>query len=189
MLCEDCGGTFKACKGSLKLADISLGAFTIDNVEYSRCDKCGELLLPLDTIRKAEEKRTHTLRSMLLSQPIGDFISAADAAQLLGISRQALHQNRRIRRGFIYQTRISGKTVYLRKSVLLFKSTRDGRFLLRGFQEDRLYRTKSESKSRRQTYYKGTAGTFPRQHWTNLQNSPQINQMPINSKQGSYCHA
>ena len=57
-------------------------------------------------------------------------MSAAAAADLLGVSRQALHKHRRIRKGFIYQTELSGKTVYLRESVELFKKTGDGRFSL-----------------------------------------------------------
>lgn len=76
---------------------------------------------------------------ILQSKPLSAFLSAVEAASALGISRQALHKHRRIRRGFIFQTQFEGKTVYLKRSVELFKTTGDGRFLLRQPESDIKY--------------------------------------------------
>ena len=51
---------------------------------------------------------------------------------MLGVSRQALHKHRRIRRGFIFQTMFDGKIVYLKQSVFQYMKKGDGRFSLLG---------------------------------------------------------
>jgi hypothetical protein len=80
--------------------------------------------------RAIETERNNRIQKILIQFPISDFISAGETASILGISRQALHKNRRINHGFIYKTKFSGVTVYLRLSVLMFKKTGDGRFTL-----------------------------------------------------------
>ncbi len=62
--------------------------------------------------------------------PISAFLSSAETATILGISRQALHKHRRISRGFIFKTSFGGNQVYLKKSVKRFLEKADGRFKL-----------------------------------------------------------
>jgi hypothetical protein len=87
----------------------------------------------LKTAKRIEERRYEILKQWLQSQPLNAFISATETASILGISRQALHKHKRIRRGFIYCTTFGEKKVrlYLKNSVLQFKKTGDGRFPLR----------------------------------------------------------
>ena len=131
MRCHECGGALVQKSGRLQFTDQFAGPFTVRSVEYSECEKCGDRLFSPHAARQIEEARERTLQDVLQSQPISAFVSRAEAATILGISRQALHKHRRIRRGFIFRTRFGDTTVYLRKSVDLFKATGDGRFLLR----------------------------------------------------------
>ena len=66
---------------------------------------------------------------IITAQPIKDFVTATEAAELLGVSRQALHK-----RGgrLIYRTMFGRRWYYLRSSVLLFKDTGDGRHTIYG---------------------------------------------------------
>lgn len=128
MHCNQCGRQYIARHGDLELNDPYVGPFTVEAVEYLECDGCGDLAYSTETIKKIEKTRRLTLENELQSLPIRDFVPAAEAATILGISRQALHKHRRIRRGFIFQTQFSDKTVYLKKSVELFRDTGDGRF-------------------------------------------------------------
>jgi hypothetical protein len=68
--------------------------------------------------------------------PISAFLSSAETAAVLGISRQALHKHRRISRGFIFQTTFGGSKVYLKESVEHFRKKGDGRFKLIAAQAD-----------------------------------------------------
>ena len=130
MRCYQCGGRYIAKHESLEFTDKYIGPFTVETAEYFECDKCGDYLFSPETSKRIEKARRLALEEKLQSLPITDFVTAAEAATILGISRQALHKHRRIRRGFIFQTQLSDKTVYLRKSVDLFKVTGDGRFQL-----------------------------------------------------------
>jgi hypothetical protein len=130
MRCYQCGGTYIAKHESLEFTDKYIGPFTVETAEYFECDKCGDYLFSPETSKRIETARRLALEEKLQSLSISAFITAVEAATILGISRQALHKHRRIRRGFIFQTRFCDKTVYLKKSVDLFKETGDGRFQL-----------------------------------------------------------
>lgn len=130
MKCYQCGGKYQEKQGHLQLTDKWIGDYVVDKVNYYLCDSCGDLLFPPETIEIIESKRQKILDRWINSQPLDSFLSGAQTASLLKISRQALHKHRRIRRGFIYQTKFDGRVVYLRESVLLFKKTGDGRFTL-----------------------------------------------------------
>ncbi len=130
MRCYECGGTYVRKRGSLQITDKYVGAFTVETVEYMTCDKCGGDLFSPEVAQRIEDAREKALQDILRSQPLKAFILAAEAADALGISRQALHKHRRIRRGFIFRTLFGEKTAYLRESVELFRKQGDGRFPL-----------------------------------------------------------
>ena len=126
----DCGGRYVEKHGSLKIHDPFIGTVTRDDVDYEECDRCGDLILPLETARAFDEHAEALLNDILKKQPIQDFLTASETAAALGITKQALHKNRRIRHGFIYRTSLGGLAVYLKKSVELYKKKGDGRFPL-----------------------------------------------------------
>ena len=130
MKCNQCGGQYIIKHDGLELTDAYVGPFAVKVVEYLECEGCGDKAYPPETILEIEKARKLVLEEKLQSFPLRDFVSAAEAASMLGISRQALHKHRRIRRGFIFQTQFSDKAVYLRRSVELFKETGNGRFPL-----------------------------------------------------------
>lgn len=130
MNCLECGGTYQEKTGLLEVVDSYVGTISIKGVPYYECDKCDDLLYTEEMSRAIEAERTKRIHELLSQFPIGGFISAAETASMLGISRQALYKNRRINHGFIYQIKFCGATVYLRKSVLQYKKTGDGRFAL-----------------------------------------------------------
>lgn len=130
MRCYECGGTYKKHIGSLNLHNKFIGNYEIFNVEYYKCDNCGNLLFPKETTFKIEKKEQERRDSLIKQLPLEEFIFASEAAKILNISRQALHKHRRIRRGFIYSILFGRKKLYHKKSILLFKERGDGRFPL-----------------------------------------------------------
>ena len=128
MKCYNCGHDYAAHNGSLAICDEYIGAFTVHNLAYMMCGQCGDKRYTPAAAKQIENSRNAALSAVILSHPIKNFISSSEAASMLGISRQALHKHRRIRRGFIFQTQFDGKKVYLKESVLRFKQTGDGRF-------------------------------------------------------------
>jgi len=130
MRCHDCGGSYKRLKGPLRIPDPYVGSFEVDIPEYLKCENCEEYLLPGRWAEEVDRARARKLEELLTTTPLREFVTSSEAARLLGISRQALHKNRRIRNGFIFHTRFGSGIVYLRKSVDLFKETGDGRYTL-----------------------------------------------------------
>ena len=131
MKCLDCGGTYVKKHGDIELTDKYIGNFVVRDVSYYKCDGCEEYLFSPETSKVIEDRRNQELENLIRSQPLSAFISGSETAAILGITRQALHKHRRIRRGFIFQTQFGGKTVYLKNSVDLFKKTGDGRYPLK----------------------------------------------------------
>lgn len=131
MKCTECGGDYKKIKDAkYRVDDAFIGTFTVPDVEFLKCGQCGEVLLPPETLAKIEKEESRVLDGLLQGMPISAFLSSAETADVLGISRQALHKHRRISRGFILQTSFGGNKVYLKESVERFRKKGDGRFKL-----------------------------------------------------------
>lgn len=130
MNCLVCGETYVEKSGTYELIDPYVGKIIIKGFTYYQCDKCKDILYSEAMAQAIELERNNRINEILNQFPISDFMSASDTASSLGISRQALHKNRRINRGFIYQTKFCGVTVYLNQSVQKYKKTGDGRFPL-----------------------------------------------------------
>ncbi len=130
MRCLRCGGEYQMRRGTLVLRDKFIGDYEVHAVEYFKCEQCGRLLFPEQTARKIEQRKEEVKKQLISHRPIREFITASEAADILGISRQALHKHRRIRRGFIYSIELGGRILYNLKSVLKFRECGDGRFPL-----------------------------------------------------------
>jgi len=127
--CE-CGGVYEKMQGPLEIDDRYVGLLKLESGDYYGCPDCKDRIYPLETARAIERVREKITEEILQAQPLYAFLSAADTATLLGITRQALHKNKRIRKGFIYRTGLGGLAVYLKKSVDLYQEKGDGRFLM-----------------------------------------------------------
>ena len=128
--CE-CGGEYIKKHGPLEIQDPFVGTVRLDDIDYEECDRCAYLILPLQTAKVFDAHAEALLDETLKKQPIQDFYTAAETAAVLGITKQALHKNRKVRHGFIYHITLGGMAFYLKRSVALFKEKGDGRFLLR----------------------------------------------------------
>jgi hypothetical protein len=134
--CE-CGGMYEKMQGPLEIDDRYVGLLKLESADYYECPDCKDRIYPLDTARFIESEREKITEEILQAQPLHAFLSATDTATLLGITRQALHKNKRIRKGFIHRTSLGGLAVYLKKSVDLYQEKGDGRFLLSELGENR----------------------------------------------------
>ncbi|MFC1943071.1 hypothetical protein ACFLWO_00605 [Chloroflexota bacterium] len=130
MNCYECGGLYQEKSDLLEILDPYVGKISIQGIPYYQCENCHDILYTEEMSRAIETKRNERIHELISQFPIGDFSTAAEAASILGISRQALHKNRRINYGFIHQTKFGGVSIYLRQSVLQFKKTGDGRYPL-----------------------------------------------------------
>jgi hypothetical protein len=132
MRCYECGGKFKERhEARFRVDDEAIGTFYVSDISFMECENCGGRLFAPAEAGRIDNARAEALNGILQSMPLKSFLSAAETAQRLGISRQALHKHRRISRGFIYHTEFGGARVYLKKSISLFIKSGDGRFPLR----------------------------------------------------------
>ena len=130
MKCHECGNIITTHIGDLELPSKTLGSFSIYNVEYFKCNHCDSIFLPENTWNIADKEENKLVNDYLSNLPIKKFIASSTTADLLGMSRQALHKHKRIQRGFIYSILHEGNRFYLNDSVLLFKQNGDGRYPL-----------------------------------------------------------
>jgi hypothetical protein len=130
MNCYQCGGVYELKSDSLQIFDLYVGRIEVPNTPYYECMDCHDILYTEEMSRAVETERNRLIHELLMQFPLADFLNSTQVASILGISRQALHKHRRIKHGFIYQTRFAGITFYLKQSVLRFKRTGDGRFPL-----------------------------------------------------------
>ncbi len=131
MKCYECGGEYKKQKEvQYRIDDDFVGTFYVTDVEFMKCNGCGDVLLSPESMLKIEEKEAEVLDKLLQTMPINAFLSSTETTIILNISRQTLHKHRRISRGFIFQTTFGGNRVYLKKSVERFLEKGDGRFKL-----------------------------------------------------------
>ncbi len=130
MNCYQCGGVYEVKSDSLQIFDFYVGKIEVPNIPYYECTDCHDILYTEEMSRAIEAERNRLIHELLIQFPLANFLNSTQVASMLGISRQALHKHRRIKHGFIYQTKFVGITLYLKQSVLRFKRTGDGRFPL-----------------------------------------------------------
>jgi hypothetical protein len=128
--CEKCGGEITEITGRLEFEDPYVGLIVLEEASFLRCNN-SHVQYPVETLRRIEKARETRLYQAISNYPERDFVTSAEAADTLGVTRQAVNKNRRIRRGFIYKVDKSDScTLFLRQSLDLYKKTGDGRFPL-----------------------------------------------------------
>lgn len=118
-----------------------LGEFSIlcNEGEFYSCT-CGNELISLSLLRRIEQEEQKRVEQLLLNSVDCDFekyknelIPCNELGRVLGISRQAISKNRRIKT-LIFKVIINRETFYWKDSAVLFKKSGDGRFDLRKHQ-------------------------------------------------------
>jgi hypothetical protein len=130
MICYECGGTCYESTDPLEAGDKYIGKLTIEGLSHLVCEGCGSILYPPETARKIDAAKKARMQELIRRFPLDNFINTHETIDILGITKQALSKNKRISKGFIYSMKIGNIILYLKKSVLLYKSTGDGRFPL-----------------------------------------------------------
>ncbi len=145
--CCECGSYMKiGCEYTWK--NKFLGEFSIfcNENEYYYCS-CGEELMALSLLERVEQEEQKRVEQLLLNSVDCDFekyknelIPCNELGKVLGISRQAISKNRRIKT-LMYKVVINNETFYWRESAILFKKYGDGRFDLRKHQSVQVIKT------------------------------------------------
>ncbi len=129
--CIECGQEMTLVRKQLVMSFRFLGLVTVPDSESFECS-CGESYLPPDTAARVDQATVAKRRQLIGDLPLSAFVESAEAEHILGVSKQALHKNRRVRKGLVYSTEMAGRRLYVRRSVELFARTGDGRFPLAG---------------------------------------------------------
>jgi predicted transcriptional regulator len=130
MRCDLCNVDMFRLVGSYPFESKVLGDVSVPGLEYFQCQGCGDVLFSSVMAQKAYEYLELVEREAIGSLPVKEFISQTEAADVLGITKQAFSKNPRIKRGFIYFTKVGEKKLFYKKSVEEFSRTGDGRIKL-----------------------------------------------------------
>ena len=128
--CEQCDGEIATVITALPFRSKALGTVDVPDVEQYVCTTCGDSTLSLDEANKVSQFIRDKEQHIIDNLPACDFLSLNQAAEVLGITKQAFSKHPRIKRGFIYSMTIDNKKFYYKRSVEAFKETRDGRVSL-----------------------------------------------------------
>jgi len=130
MDCTYCNSKLVKRKGEVEFKSRSLGKVMVPNLQFLECDNCGEKLINPEEGEKAISYIEKEEQIAINSLPIGEFVTSKEAAEILGITKQAFSKNHKIKQGVIYSAEIGWKKYYYKKSVELFKEKGNGKFLL-----------------------------------------------------------
>lgn len=133
MKCGVCGKECQVRSGRIQLQDKYIGEYSAIADEYFVCPDCNESYFPYSAMGRIDEARAEALERILQSLPLHCFVSLNNAAGILGITKQALSKNARVKRGFIFHTMFEEKPLYVRESVRRYSIGGDGRFPLSGY--------------------------------------------------------
>jgi len=131
LICDRCNGMLYEVVGNVPFESKLIGSVSVPNVSHIKCNKCDHYLISFEGSKQIYSFLDEQENEAIKLLPIGDFVSPKQACQILGFTKQAFSKNHRIKRGFILSITIDGKKLYNRKSVVLFKATNDGRFLIK----------------------------------------------------------
>lgn len=130
MNCALCGNQVAKKKDEYTFVSRTLGVISIPDINYEECLSCGEKLLSPtaseEVLKYVREKEQIAIENM----PVVDFITAGEAANILGVTKQAFSKSPKIKRGLIYNIQKGSSRLFLRKSVELFQEKGNGKFLL-----------------------------------------------------------
>ena len=138
MKCPQCGGEMKS-RRYYTWEDQFIGTFTIETQpgEYWHCAECNDEILSYSLMKKIECEEQKRTEQLLLESVGNDYekfkenlITNNELVHLLGKTRQAIQQDRRIKTLIFHVQEKSGQVVYWRKSAEKYKSEGDGRFAL-----------------------------------------------------------
>ena len=133
MKCVICKCPLLEKNGIYEFDSIIAGKLHIPDINYLECQTCHEKLIQPNDHSKIIKFVSAKEAELIVQQSIGNFVSAREASEMLGMSKQAFSKHSRIKRGYILSAPIDGRRYYLKESVNLFKTNNsDGRFRLRG---------------------------------------------------------
>lgn len=131
MNCDYCGKSMALRRGTYRIKTIEIGEVFVPDVIFHECVNCDESYLVKAQAGRVMRFVESMIAAAIAKLPIGDFVSMHAAAESLGVTKQAFAKNKRIKRGFIYNFNIDGRSYYYRPSVEAFKATGDGRIPLK----------------------------------------------------------
>jgi len=142
MECGLCKNKLTLKRGNVEFDSRSLGRVLVPDLKFHECEMCGDKLLSPKESDKAIEYIANIENQLIKTFPIGEFITANEAAEILKITKQAFSKHPKIKRGLIYSTKIGNRKYYHEESVRLFKKNKNGKFKLTG-QEDIVIETET----------------------------------------------
>ncbi|MFH1991923.1 MAG: hypothetical protein ABIK98_05885 [Pseudomonadota bacterium] len=130
MKCALCNGRLINKFESIEFNSKSIGKMLVPELKFTECQDCKDKIFTPEEFDKAIDFIDKKEKEAISNLPIKDFITANEAAEMLGITKQAFSKNYKIKRGLIYSVKIGGKKYYHKKSVELFKEKNNGKFLI-----------------------------------------------------------
>lgn len=133
-LCSHCGSEMlREVRGDFTWQCPYAGVVTVRNVVFDQCPTCGAVnSFPCDTVDALQRAGREAYEAWAATIPDHMWVDAATAAKWLHMRLATFLADRRIARGFIYQTQRNGVTVYHRASVEQYgeyaRGHGDGRF-------------------------------------------------------------
>jgi hypothetical protein len=128
MNCSFCNAKTRNRKEDYFHKSKIIGEVLVPAIEFKECQGCGEVTLSPEAKNEVKIYVAEQELNAISTLPVNDLISAGQAANILGVTKQAFSKNSKFKKGFVYSIMIGAKKAYFRSSIDLFKRTGDGRF-------------------------------------------------------------
>jgi hypothetical protein len=116
-----------------QLGDYDMKSLLVDTVQVPRirseaCLACGNRYIDFEQAKIVSQWVDRAEVAAVALIPASEFVLRAEALKILGMTAPEFRQNQRIRNGFVIWRTPGRQRHYLRKSLELFRDTKDGRF-------------------------------------------------------------
>jgi hypothetical protein len=128
MNCSFCNAKTRNRKEDYFHKSKIIGEVLVPAIEFKECQGCGEVTLSPEAKNEVKIYVAEQELNAISTLPVNDLISAGQAANILGVTKQAFSKNSKFKKGFVYSIMIGAKKAYFRSSIDIFKRTGDGRF-------------------------------------------------------------
>jgi len=161
-----CDGELLQVTKDFEIESPITGEEIVPGIEFEVCQECGDTFLLPSMGNKIAEYVREKEQTAIGQIPFDEFITAKEAIEILGFTKQALSKKAsEVKNGLIMSRMKDGRRYFVEKSVELFKECGDGRYQLQ-FEKDFKIVLQAESKSVAKTKTIKEYVTAPNNLWT-----------------------
>jgi len=135
MICGECKSKMLSNYSDYSMESKLIGNVLIPKIKFHICPNihCGNTSIDYKNLDKALKFLENEEHKVIRTLPIGDFISAQQAAKILAVSKQYFSKLINKKKRLFVISKIDTRSYFLKDSILQFQKTGDGRIRINSY--------------------------------------------------------